>query len=381
MEARMSKTVIEELALFGQSIWLDNISRSMIKEGKIEEMISLGLKGITSNPTIFDKAISNSSVYDGQIRELAKSGKSTFEIYDEVTIKDIQDTADIFKSVYEKTEGLDGYVSLEINPKLAYKTQETIEEGERLFRKVNRPNVMFKVPSTFEGFEAIEELLARGININITLIFSVAQYVDTAYAYLRGIKRFLENGGDISKVRSVASVFVSRIDTLVDNLLDKLIEKETNEQKKVKLTSLKGKAAVANSKLIYKKFLDIFSSEEFKKLQAQGANMQRVLWGSTSTKNPAYSDIKYVEELIAKHTVNTVPHNTFEAFLDHGAVRAGLTSDVSGAQNVIESLKEIGIDINEVCSKLLRDGVMRFEESFESLLNSMEEKSKCVCKK
>lgn len=374
----MAKTVIEGLFEFGQSIWLDNINRSMIQTGKLKEMIDLGLKGMTSNPTIFDRAISKSNLYDKHIEELQKKGKPTFEIYDDLTIKDIQDATDIFRTIYEETKGLDGYVSLEINPKLAYKTKETIEEGKRLYKKVNRPNLMLKVPSTKEGFKAIEELLACGININITLIFSVEQYINTARAYMRGIKLLLQNDGDISKIRSVASVFVSRIDTAVDDLMDELISKEKVQKNLSKLTSLKGKAAVANSALIYNKYLEIFSSDEFKQLQGKGANSQRVLWGSTSTKNPAYSDIKYVVELIAEDTVNTMPENTFGAFMDHGAVKEALASDISDAQNIINSFREFGIDINKVCDKLLQDGVVAFENSFVSLLKSIEEKEKII---
>lgn len=373
----MSRTVIHELCDFGQSVWMDNINRRMIESGELNEMIGKGLRGMTSNPTIFDKAISSSTDYDEKIKELCKEGKSTFDIYDSLTIRDIQDAADMFMHVYKETQGLDGYVSLEINPKLAYKTEETIEEGMRLYKAVNRPNVMFKVPSTAEGFKAIEELIASGINVNITLIFSLEQYVNTAYAYIRGMKRLLKDK-TIENVRSVASVFVSRIDTAVDKILDEKIEKETDEMVKTKLNSLKGMAAVANTSLIYKKYLDIFSSEEFKELEKKGGHIQRCLWGSTSTKNPAYSDIKYVTELIAKDTVNTMPENTFNAFLDHGSVKESLSADVSKAQRIIDSLMELEININEVCARLLRDGVGAFEKSFDSLLKTIEKKAKDI---
>lgn len=363
----MSKTNIQELDAFGQSVWVDNINRSMIESGKLKEMIDLGLRGMTSNPTIFDKAISSGSDYDDKILELSRAGKSTFEIYDELTIRDVQDAADIFLPVYKESRGLDGYVSLEINPKLAYKTEETIKEGIRLFKKVNRPNAMFKVPSTEEGFKAIEELVARGLNINITLIFSLAQYINTAEAYLRGIRRLLHDERNVSDVRSVASVFVSRVDTYVDNLLGD----------KAQTLSLKGKAAASNCALIYRKYAEIFSSADFEKLRKNGANAQRVLWGSTSTKNPGYSDIKYVTELIAKNTVNTMPEQTFSAFLDHGEVKEGMAQDSSVALKVINDLKKTGIDINDVCAQLLKEGVAAFEKSFDSLLNSLEKK-RCV---
>jgi transaldolase len=375
----MIKTSIQELNEFGQSVWFDNISRSMIKGGKIKEMISQGLRGITSNPTIFDKAISKSSDYNEQIQELARNEKTTFEIYDDLTIKDIQDALDVFKPVYDDTNMLDGYVSLEINPKLARMTKETIQEGKRLYKKVNRPNLMLKVPSTEDSFAAVCELSAAGINVNVTLIFSLEQYINSVKSYLEGIKRFAESGGDVCKVHSVASVFISRIDTLADKMLDEKIKKESDSQIKNRLNSLKGKAAVANSKLIYKKYLEFCSSNEFKALKAKGANMQRLLWGSTSTKNPVYSDIKYVVELIGKNTVNTMPDATYEAYLDHGRIEESLNDNVKDAQDTIEQLRGFDIDIDKVCAKLLEDGVAAFESSFESLLHSIDEKRNKLC--
>ena len=372
----MANTSIQKLCDFGQSIWLDNINRSMIESGALQKLIDLGLRGMTSNPTIFDKAISNSTDYDKEITTLGGQSKSTFEIYDELTIRDIQDAADILKPIYLNTNGLDGYVSLEINPELAYDAKKTIMEGRRLHEKVNRPNLMLKVPSTGEGCEAVEELLASGINVNVTLIFSLDQYSNTAYAYMRGTKRALENGKDVKKLRSVASVFVSRIDSVIDKVLDEKIAAEKDDIAKSKIISLKGKAAVANSKLIYKKYLDILSSQEFNELHKKGVNPQRVLWGSTSTKNPDYSDIKYVTELIGKNTVNTVPDNTLEAFLDHGATKEALTDDIKGAEEVIKKLAEYDIDVNAVCVKLLKDGVVAFQNSFKALLHSIEEKQK-----
>ena len=372
----MVKTSIQELCDLGQSIWLDNINRSMIESGALQKLIGLGLRGMTSNPTIFDKAISNSTDYDKKIAALSGQGKSTFDIYDELTIKDIQDAADILKPIYIRTNGLDGYVSLEINPELAYDVSATVKEGKRLHEKVNRQNLMLKVPSTDEGFEAIEELLALGINVNVTLIFSVDQYSNTAHAYMRGVKRALENGKDVKKVRSVASVFVSRIDSVIDKILDEEITAEKDNMVKDKLSSLKGRAAVANSKLIYKKYLDILASQEFNQLHKAGVNTQRVLWGSTSTKNPDYSDIKYVAELIGKNTVNTVPDNTLEAFLDHGITKEALTDDIKDAEDIIKKLAEYDIDVDAVCVKLLRDGVVAFQSSFKALLHSIEEKQK-----
>ncbi len=366
----MAKTTVMELSELGQSIWMDSISRSMIETGKLQEMIDQGVMGMTSNPTIFDQAISTGTDYDEKIRELHGSGKTTFEVYDELTVKDIQDAADLFKPVYEKTSGLDGYVSLEINPKLAAMTAETIQEGKRLHAKVNRPNVMFKVPATDEGFEAVEALLAEGINVNITLIFSLEQYIKTARSFLKGMKRFLDKGGDLSRMASVASVFVSRIDTAVDKILDEKISAGTEKAK-----SLRGKAAVANSKIIFKKYQEFFSGSDFRKLKDNGARVQRVLWGSTGTKEPSYSDIKYVTELIGSPTVNTVPRKTYDAFLDHGAVKESLTQDVKGSEETIAALNELGINVDAVCAKLLADGVVSFEKSFDSLLSTIEKKA------
>lgn len=357
---------LDELAQLGQSIWLDNISRAMIESGKLNEEINLGLRGMTSNPSIFDKSISSSSDYDSTIRDLNAKGLSTFEIYDELTIRDVQDAADLFKPVYEKTDGLDGYVSLEINPDLAMKTEETIEEGRRLFKKVNRPNVMFKVPSTDAGFEAISDFLGDGINVNITLIFSTEQYIKTANAYIEGLKRLSQKGGDLNNIRSVASVFVSRVDTAVDKMID------AHEDEAIK--ALRGKTAVSNSKLIFNKYKEIFSGDEFSALIEKGANVQRVLWGSTGTKDPSYSDIKYVTELIGNPTVNTLPGKTLDAFLDHGNIEESLSKDVDDARNTINALKDSGIDINDVCLKLLDDGVVAFQKSFRSLLDAIETK-------
>jgi transaldolase len=372
----MSQTKVEELAALGQSIWLDSISREMMTTGRLQGFIDKGLRGMTSNPTIFDKAISSGTEYNGKIDELHKLGKSTFEVYDELTVQDIRDAADLFKPVYEKTGGLDGYVSLEINPKLAFQTEETIKEGLRLHTKVNRPNVMFKVPSTNEGFGAIEELLSEGINVNITLIFSLEQYEKTAWAFLKGMMRLLNKQGDISKIASVASVFVSRIDTAIDKQLDEKMSQEQDKDRQNLLKYLRGKASVANSKLIYQKYQEIFSGDDFSLLKEKGARVQRVLWGSTGTKDPGYSDIKYIEELIGNPTVNTVPEHTLNAFLDHGTCKETLTQDVKEAEKAIADLKSIGIDIQKVCAKLLDDGVVSFEKSFDSLLQTIDKKNK-----
>ncbi len=365
----MAKTTIEKLNEFGQSVWLDNISRSMIDSGKLEKMISLGLRGITSNPSIFDKSIRLTDDYDKKIEELCNSGKSIFDIYDDLTVGDIQDAADILKKVYDQTQGLDGYVSLEVNPKLAFDRDATVKDAKRLFEKVNRQNVMFKIPATDAGFEAIETLIAEGININATLIFSLEQYIKTAKAYLNGIKKLKSSGKDLRRVHSVASIFVSRVDTTIDNMIGE------NER----LLSLKGRAAVSNSKLIYSKYLEMFSSDEFKSLKENGANLQRVLWASTSTKNPEYSDIKYVTELIGKDTVNTLPDATLDAFLDHGIIEEALSSDITEANSIIDALRIFGINTDNVCEKLLQDGIKSFEKSFDTLLSSIEKKTRELC--
>lgn len=374
----MPETPIHELIRFGQSVWVDNISRSMIRSGKLEEMIGLGLRGMTSNPTIFDRAISQSADYDERIRELSSAGRPPFEIYDELTVKDVQDAADIFLPVYNATGKSDGYVSLEIDPRLAYKADETIKEGKRLFRKVDRPNVMFKVPATEEGFKAIEELTAFGLNINATLIFSLAQYFGAANAYLAGIRRLAPSAKRIDAIHSVASVFVSRIDTTIDKRLNQLAAEERDQGKRAKILSLKGRAAVSNCAFNYKKYLEIFSSKDFKDLEAVGANTQRVLWASTSAKDAEYSDIKYVTELIAADTVNTMPEATFNAFLDHGKVREDFRLEACADLKIFYALKGLGIDINDVCAQLIKDGVRQFEKSFESLLVSINSKQGMV---
>ena len=372
----MSKTKIQELVEFGQSIWLDNISRSMLSKGILKSFIEKGVRGLTSNPTIFEKAINTGSDYDELIAELSRAGKSTFEIYEELAVQDIQDAADLFMEVYEETEGVDGYVSLEINPLLASNVEGTIEEVKRLYKKVNRPNLMLKVPATDAGFVAIEHLIAEGININATLIFSLSQYIKAVESFNKGVRKLIQSK-KMGNVHSVASVFVSRIDTLVDKMLDGLLTEKPEEKEKI--LSLKGKAAVANSKLIYKKYLGFYSDVEPQMLKHMGANTQRVLWGSTSTKNSSYSDIKYVTELIARGTVNTLPEVTLEAFNDHGVIQDGMGPGFEDeAIGIIEGFRSLGIDLEEVCNKLLQEGLSAFEKSFNSLLETIESKVKTI---
>jgi transaldolase len=370
----MASNPIQALNDFGQSVWLDNINRTMITSGGLKDRIAEGLRGMTSNPSIFEKAICKSSDYDAEIEKIRGKGKSVFEVYDHLTVRDIQDACDLFRGVHEATSGLDGYVSLEINPKLALKTQETIDEGKRLHERVDRDNLMLKVPATEEGFPAVEDLTAAGVNVNVTLIFSVGQYAKTAEAYLRGVKRYIADGGDARSVASVASVFVSRVDSAVDKMLDARAAQAGDESARKEAQSLRGKAACANAALIYKRYLDILYSDSFKHIAADGARVQRVLWGSTSTKDPAYSDIKYVTELIGKGTVNTLPDATYKAFMDHGVVEEALTPDVTEPRQIMRRLAEAGISIDSVCARLLDDGVVQFETAFDSLLASIGEK-------
>jgi transaldolase len=367
----MPETKLHELSKLGQSVWLDYISRSLITSGKLQGLIDQGIRGVTSNPSIFNNAVSKSTDYDARIRELAQKGNTTFEIYDELTIRDIQDAADMFYDIWNKSDRMDGYISLEINPKLAYDTDETIKEGLRLFNKVDRPNLMLKVPATDQGFPAVTTLIKEGCNINITLIFSLQQYVKTSQAYLEGIEHYLAAGNDPQNVCSVASVFVSRVDTLVDAQLEEIIDNEYDEDAINTLEGLRGKAAVANSALIYHNFDELQKSTRFTTLQSRGARLQRIVWGSTSTKNPDYNDTKYVTELIGNNTINTIPEKTLHAFLDHGTVKEHLTDTTPSVHRTLADLGSAGIDMNKVCATLLDDGVGAFEKAFDALLSSI----------
>jgi len=371
----VSNLKMRELAELGQSIWLDYIDRPLLETGKLKSMIEKGLMGMTSNPSIFNNAIGSSNDYDGKIRMLNEAGKTTFEIYDDLTVRDIQDATDQFRGVYAETDGLDGYVSLEIDPRIAHKTQEQIQEGLRLFKKVDRPNVMIKVPSTEEGIPVIEELIAKGVNVNATLIFSIEQYEQVAKAYYIGLGRRANETSDLSPIRSVASVFVSRVDTVVDKLINERLAKETDAGKKEQLQFLKGKAAVANSRIIFGKWSELTEDTEVQALIDKKANVQRVLWGSTGTKNFDYSDIKYVTELISVPTVNTIPEKTLNAFLDHGQVQDAFDDNLQDALDIIKSLGEFDIDIDAICNDLLDKGVASFDEAFKELLISIEKKA------
>ncbi|HEU0176345.1 MAG TPA: bifunctional transaldolase/phosoglucose isomerase, partial [Blastocatellia bacterium] len=333
-----------------------------------------GLRGVTSNPTIFEKAITGSTDYDEAMRRLVSEGKSADEIYEALVVEDIQRAADLFKPVYARTDKLDGYVSLEVSPLLARDTEGTIAEAKRLWAKLDRPNVMIKIPATPEGLPAIRECIAAGININVTMIFAIENYEEVAEAYISGLEQRAAAGHPIDHVASVASVFVSRIDTAVDGQLEARIRKSDEENEKATLSSLLGKAAIANAKMQYQRFKEIFSSERFSKLKAKGARVQRPLWASTGTKNPNYSDVLYVESLIGPDTVNTLPPATFTAFRDHGKVRLTIEENLDEAKKTLATLAEVGIDLEQVCQKLQDDGVKAFADSFESLMESITSK-------
>ena len=353
---------LQQLNDQGQSPWYDNISRGLIKSGGLQKLIDLGITGLTSNPTIFEKAISAGSDYDGSLIELAKSGKSVFEIYDSLSIEDIRSASDMLRPVYDRTGGADGFVSLEVNPHLAHKTEETIEEAERLFAAVDRPNLMVKVPGTPEGVLAFRTLIGEGINVNVTLLFSLEAYRTVREAYLSGLEDLDASGGDVGRIASVASFFVSRVDTTTDERLGEW-------------SGLAGRAAIANARLAYRDFQADFGGERFEALRAKGARVQRPLWASTSTKNPAYRGVMYVENLIGPNTVDTMPQATVDAFLDHGEVAVTLDNQVDQAQRDIEAIESTGVSMQDVTDHLLADGVRLFSDSFDGLLANIQEKS------
>ncbi len=369
---------IQQLEKVGQSIWFDNISRRLITRGDLKKMVDQGLLGVTSNPTIFDNAISGSNDYDDQIRELVENSPkiSVSEIIQGLIVKDIQMAADVLNTVYERTHGRDGYVSVEVTPSKARDTKATIDEVRQLWGRINRKNLMVKIPATKEGLPAIEQSISEGMNINVTLIFSVERYKEVTNAYITGLERRLKGGKPLDHVASVASVFVSRIDTLVDDLLQKKVTATTDKAEKEKLCGMLGKAAIANTKMIYQAFKDAFNSRRFKELKNKGAAMQRPLWGSTGTKNPAYSNVKYVDGLIGKHTVNTVPPQTYTAFLDHGKPILTVETDMAAAEKVLGDLATAGIDMKWVMKKLEDDGVASFEKSFDALYSHLGQKKK-----
>jgi transaldolase/glucose-6-phosphate isomerase len=360
---------IKALNDFGQSPWMDYIRRDLLTGGGLKKMIDQdGLRGQTSNPTIFEKAITGGQFYS-DITDSPEAKKLDAKgVYEKIAIRDVQDATDIFKGVYAETKRRDGYVSLEVSPLLANNTQGTIEEARRLWKSVNRENVMIKVPATPEGIPAIRQLLEDGLNINITLLFAQSAYEQVAEAFLSALEARAKKGEDISHIASVASFFVSRIDTLIDGKIEEQLKTEKDAGKKALLQSIEGKVAIANAKLTYKKYQELFGGARWKALAAKGAQTQRLLWASTSTKNPKYRDVLYVEELIGADTVDTIPPATFDAFRDHGKLRNSLTENVDAAAKTMSDLEKSGISMKEVTEKLVVDGVKLFAEAFEKLL-------------
>lgn len=358
----------------GQSYWLDNLSRDKIRSGELRRRVaSEGLRGVTSNPTIFHKAISKSDAYDEQMSRLIEQHRSTEEIYEALAISDIQSACDILRPVYDESEGVDGYVSLEVTPHAAHDTQHSIEEARRLHHLVARPNLFIKIPGSPAGVPAIEELLYEGINVNITLLFAIDHYEAVAWAYIRALERRAAEGRPVDSVASVASFFLSRIDTLVDERLHELTRAGAPEGVR-QPWELIGKAGVANAKLAYQRFKTIVASDRWQALAARGARVQRMLWASTSTKNPSYRDVMYVEPLIGPHTVNTMPDETIAAFADHGVVRQTIEEDVDLARDHLGELAALGIDFRQVTDQLLREGVQKFIEPYDALFAAVEEK-------
>ncbi len=375
MKTAESNPATVDLALAGQSPWLDSISRQLLKSGELKGLIrNAKILGVTSNPTIFEMAISKQGGgYEKDIQRLARKGASTLEIYDALTISDIQAACDLFKEVYTGSKGEHGFVSLEVRPDLAHDENRTVDEALKLVKAVSRANLMIKVPATSAGVHAFRRLTALGVNVNVTLIFTRQHYLDVLNAYIDGLEARKAKGLDLSKVHSVASVFVSRFDNTIDGQLSRLQEMESDDAERKDLESLKGKAAIANCKMIYQEFRKILEGERFRKLRNAGATVQKVLWGSTSVKNPKYPDLLYVDTLVGPETVNTMPRVTLDALLDHGRIRPGtVLENVPGASQIIERLKEWGIDIDETGQKLQHDGLIAFENSFDSLMKTLE---------
>jgi transaldolase/glucose-6-phosphate isomerase len=363
---------IKELQNHGQSIWLDFLARGFIAKGELKKLIDEGVRGVTSNPSIFEKAIGSGDEYDDAFAKLLKNGdRPVIDLYEAVAIEDIQHAADVLRPVYDELKGHDGYVSLEVSPYLALDTEGTLAEAKRLWASVHRDNLMVKVPGTKEGIPAIEKLIAQGISINITLLFSQKVYAQVLEAYISGLEKYAAAHGDLSKVASVASFFVSRIDTAVDKEIDAKIAAANDDDQKKRLEALKGEVAIANAKLAYQHYNKVIAGERWKKLEAKGARVQRLLWASTGTKNKAYSDVLYVEELIGKDTVNTVPPATLDAFRDHGKVRDSLEENVADAEGVLDELAKSGISLDTTTEKLVDEGVKLFADAADQLLGAV----------
>src|SRR5712672_1984232 len=371
---------VKALEQHGQAVWLDFLARGFVVKGELKRLIDNdGVKGVTSNPSIFEKAIGSSNEYDGAIGKALKSGdRAVAELFEHLAVEDIQHAADVLRPVYDQLKGADGFVSLEVSPYLAMDTKGTIAEAERLWNDVHRKNLMVKVPATPEGLPAIQHLIGEGISINITLLFSQKVYVQVAQAYLAGLEKYVASGGDPSHIASVASFFVSRIDSAVDKALDEKIAKANDPTEKARLTALKGKVAIANAKLAYQDYKRLFSGPRWDKLAAKGAKPQRLLWASTGTKNKEYSDVLYVEELIGKNTINTVPPATLDAFRDHGRLRDSLEENVDDARRVLDELEKAGVSLDAITAELVKDGVKLFADSADKLYGAVAHKRAAV---
>lgn len=368
----MSNPLVDLLEC-GQSVWYDNIRRGLIMSGELQRLIHEdGVRGLTSNPAIFEKAISGSDDYAGTLRALASSGKSALEIYEQIAVEDIQWAADLLLPVFESSDGRDGFVSLEVSPRLADDTGATVEEGLRLVGLVGRRNLMIKVPGTAAGIPAVEQLISEGVNVNVTLLFAQKNYEQVAQAYIDGVDKLVAKGGNAGEIASVASFFVSRIDSLADDLIGGRIAAAGKASERLALRQLLGKIAVANAKLAYASYTKIYADVQWQNLANAGARTQRLLWASTSTKNPDYRDVLYVEELIGPDTVNTMPEATVSAFRDHGVVASTLNQGLDQAQEVMNGLDELGISMEEITDRLQRDAVHLFVEPFDNLLAAIE---------
>ncbi|MFN8442270.1 MAG: transaldolase [Caldilineaceae bacterium] len=363
---------IQKLQTLGQSIWLDFIERNMVRTGELQKLVDEGLGGVTSNPTIFQQAIAKSDAYTEDLKQLIRDGQYNKDIFESLAIADIQAGADVLRPVYEKAGHADGFISLEVAPDLAYDLEGTVTEAKRLWKAVNRPNLMVKVPATKPGVEAIRRLIAEGLNINVTLIFSIERYAAVKEAFLSGLEERMAAGKSVANISSVASFFVSRVDANIDSQLEKMAAVDPTKATEIK--RLYGKAAVANAKLAYRQFTQVFSGPRWEKLAAAGAQVQRPLWASTSTKNPAYPDLIYVDSLIGPHTVNTMPPKTLEAFRDHGTPANTVELDVDQAAADLAALDRLGISLAQVTEELEIDGVKKFTESFNDLLKTIEKR-------
>lgn len=375
----MNSNPLKKLAALGQSVWYDYIRRDLYTSGELKKLIAEdGLGGMTSNPTIFQKAIAETDLYDEDIRRAGEAGQKPAAIFESLAVKDVQAAADVFRPVYDASEGNDGFVSIEVGPHLAHDTEGSIAEARRLWKQCDRPNVMVKIPGTAEGIPAIRQCLAEGLNINITLLFSVARYREVMEAYLTAMEERVAAGRDVARIRSVASFFVSRVDTNADKKLDAVAKGDRPDAEKRRAKDLRGKLGIANARIAYQAFDEVFQGPRFERLKANGVRSQRPLWASTSTKDRAFPDLYYVEALIAPDTVDTMPPETFAAFRDHGDPKVRIHDDRPGARAVFAGLAELAIDQKQIFYELEEEGVAKFSDSFDSLLKALETKEKAM---